>query len=95
MHAPDVEDSSPICILLQAVWEPEKRAEGHRIATFAGGCFWSVQLVFDRLDGVIASSVGYAQGHKSQPTYKEVREFWFESSCCNSGAWLGPARAQA
>jgi len=41
-------------------------------ATFAGGCFWCMQLPFDRLKGVVATTVGYAGGHKTDPTYEEV-----------------------
>lgn len=39
---------------------------------FGAGCFWSVQLVFDKLPGVLASYVGYAGGHTDDPTYQEV-----------------------
>lgn len=38
----------------------------------AGGCFWSVELAFQRLPGVIHTEVGYAQGHVANPTYEEV-----------------------
>jgi peptide-methionine (S)-S-oxide reductase len=41
-------------------------------ATFAGGCFWCMQPPFDRLKGVVAATVGYAGGHKTDPTYEEV-----------------------
>ncbi|MES1910575.1 MAG: hypothetical protein MHM6MM_003148 [Cercozoa sp. M6MM] len=41
-------------------------------ATFAMGCFWSVQLAFNRLPGVLESRVGYTGGHKENPTYQEV-----------------------
>jgi methionine-S-sulfoxide reductase len=41
-------------------------------ATFAGGCFWCMQPPFDGLTGVVATSVGYAGGHKRDPTYEEV-----------------------
>lgn len=42
------------------------------LATFAAGCFWSVELVFQREPGVLASEVGYTAGTKVNPTYKEV-----------------------
>ncbi|KAL6042508.1 Peptide methionine sulfoxide reductase A2-1 [Balamuthia mandrillaris] len=42
------------------------------LATFAAGCFWSVELVFQRLPGVLSTQVGYTQGHKANPTYQEV-----------------------
>jgi len=41
-------------------------------ATFAGGCFWCMQPPFDRLEGVVATTVGYAGGHKAEPNYEEV-----------------------
>jgi peptide-methionine (S)-S-oxide reductase len=41
-------------------------------ATFAGGCFWCMEPPYDKLDGVISTTVGYTGGHKKNPTYKEV-----------------------
>jgi peptide-methionine (S)-S-oxide reductase len=41
-------------------------------ATFAGGCFWCMQPPFDKLDGVISTTVGYCGGKKENPTYKQV-----------------------
>jgi peptide-methionine (S)-S-oxide reductase len=39
---------------------------------FGAGCFWGVEAAFRRLDGVTATRVGYAGGHKESPSYKEV-----------------------
>lgn len=41
-------------------------------ATLAGGCFWCMEPPFDKLDGVISTTVGYTGGHKENPTYQEV-----------------------
>ncbi|MBI2118789.1 MAG: peptide-methionine (S)-S-oxide reductase MsrA [Elusimicrobia bacterium] len=41
-------------------------------ATFAGGCFWCTQPAFDKLKGVISTTVGYTGGTKTNPTYDEV-----------------------
>eukprot|EP01132_Coremiostelium_polycephalum_P005663 gene5663-7049_t len=41
-------------------------------ATFAAGCFWSVELLFQRIKGVRTTAVGYTQGHILNPTYKQV-----------------------
>ena len=41
-------------------------------ATFGAGCFWGVEASFRRLDGVTDAAVGYAGGHKENPTYRDV-----------------------
>ncbi len=41
-------------------------------ATFGAGCFWCVEAVFERLDGVHSVVAGYAGGTKPNPTYEEV-----------------------
>ncbi len=39
---------------------------------FAGGCFWGMEKVLKIVPGVLATTVGYANGHTENPTYKEV-----------------------
>lgn len=41
-------------------------------ATFGAGCFWCVEAVFERLDGVQSVIAGYAGGHVKNPTYDQV-----------------------
>ncbi len=41
-------------------------------ATFAGGCFWCTEAIFDRLRGVESVESGYIGGHVVQPSYREV-----------------------
>ena len=41
-------------------------------ATFGAGCFWCVEAVFERLDGVKDVMPGYTGGQKNNPTYKEI-----------------------
>ena len=41
-------------------------------ATFGAGCFWCVEAVFERLDGVKDVMPGYTGGHNNNPTYKEI-----------------------
>lgn len=41
-------------------------------ATFAGGCFWCLQPVYDKIPGVRSTTVGYTGGTKPAPTYEEV-----------------------
>ncbi|HKT46005.1 MAG TPA: peptide-methionine (S)-S-oxide reductase MsrA [Candidatus Acidoferrales bacterium] len=42
------------------------------VATFAAGCFWGVEATFQRVPGVIATEVGYSNGHTPNPTYHDV-----------------------
>ncbi len=37
-----------------------------------GGCFWCIEAVYERIDGVSSAVSGYSGGTTVQPTYKEV-----------------------
>lgn len=41
-------------------------------ATFAAGCFWSVEAAFSRVPGVIETLCGYTGGRTEHPTYQDV-----------------------
>ncbi len=41
-------------------------------AVFAGGCFWGVQTVFQRVKGVTATTAGYSGGTAQTATYDQV-----------------------
>jgi peptide-methionine (S)-S-oxide reductase len=43
-----------------------------RRAMFGLGCFWGAERKFWQTEGVYTTAVGYAAGHKSNPTYQEV-----------------------
>lgn len=46
--------------------------EGRVVATLAGGCFWCLEAVFERLAGVEKVESGYSGGHVVNPTYQQV-----------------------
>lgn len=39
----------------------------------AGGCFWGLQKYLDQFDGIVATTVGYANGLTENPTYEDVK----------------------
>jgi peptide-methionine (S)-S-oxide reductase len=41
-------------------------------AVFGGGCFWCVEAIYERIDGVLSVQSGYAGGTVKNPTYEEV-----------------------
>jgi methionine-S-sulfoxide reductase len=45
---------------------------GLEVATFAGGCFWSMEYAFDKVEGVRQTVSGFMGGKTQNPTYEEV-----------------------
>jgi len=41
-------------------------------ATFAGGCFWCMEEVYDKVPGVTSTVSGYMGGRVKNPTYEQV-----------------------
>lgn len=50
----------------------EKQSGTLETATFGAGCFWCVEAVFQRLEGVESVRSGYSGGQVKNPTYREV-----------------------
>ena len=42
-------------------------------AILAGGCFWGMEDILRKVDGVLDTEVGYTGGNLSSPTYDDVR----------------------
>src|SRR5450432_1280880 len=49
-----------------------KPKPGEELATFGGGCFWSMSEAMSELKGVNKVVSGYAGGTKVNPTYEDV-----------------------
>jgi peptide-methionine (S)-S-oxide reductase len=51
---------------------PLTTVPGKQTAVFAGGCFWGTQAVFERVKGVLDTTVGYSGGSAKTATYDQV-----------------------
>ena len=76
---PEVADDDTGCELLDApclasTTELMRRYPGTdvRLAAFAGGCFWGLELAYQRTPGVLSTCVGYTQGQLVYPSYSDV-----------------------
>src|SRR5258705_5230263 len=47
-------------------------AQNTDTATFANGCFWCTEAIFEELNGVISATSGYTGGNTENPSYKQV-----------------------
>jgi peptide-methionine (S)-S-oxide reductase len=64
----------PIPAATLDIYAPEGGWEAGELdtAVFAGGCFWGVQSVFQRVKGVVQTTVGYSGGDESDANYRDV-----------------------
>src|SRR6266540_2654768 len=60
-------------LLIAALWlNPPAAPAPLDTATFAGGCFWSMEHPFEVLDGVVSITVGFMGGKTVGPSYEDV-----------------------
>jgi peptide-methionine (S)-S-oxide reductase len=52
--------------------EGAQGAGAMELATLGGGCFWCLEAVYERIEGVKQVVSGYAGGTKANPTYEQV-----------------------
>lgn len=65
----NTEDLKALAPVAEPKSEPPK---GTQTAVFAGGCFWGVEAVFERVKGVSDAKSGYSGGDAKSANYDEV-----------------------
>ncbi len=55
-----------------AIERKQPLLEGQKEIFLAGGCFWGTEEYLSRINGVLSTDVGYANGTTEHPTYEEV-----------------------
>ena len=63
---------APLPAACETPWEDAVTEPRTEIATLAGGCFWCLEAVFERLQGVERVVSGYSGGRTDSPSYREV-----------------------
>ena len=66
--------AQPASFPVPALDIPGSVAQGKQTAVLAGGCFWGMEAVFDRLKGVTNVVSGFAGGDKKTAHYERVAE---------------------
>ena len=72
LHVPSGVASEAAFKIPAAVVDDTANASGLQTAVFAGGCFWGVQGVFQRVHGVVQAVSGYSGGTKESAQYELV-----------------------
>jgi len=72
--APAAQDRSPAgrSASMKASPMSEPKTSATEVATFGAGCFWCVEAVLERVDGVVKVTSGYMGGSVKNPTYEDV-----------------------
>ena len=57
---------------MSAAKQVSNAPEGSETATFAGGCFWCTEAIYEEVEGVISVVSGYSGGDVENPSYEQV-----------------------
>jgi peptide-methionine (S)-S-oxide reductase len=59
-------------MIFTAMNEKNENLSDTETAVFGAGCFWCVEAIYQRVNGVISVESGYAGGHVENPSYNQV-----------------------
>ncbi len=64
-----------LCLILGALpraYGENVMAGKTEVATLGGGCFWCIEAIFQKVNGVLKVESGYSGGNRANPTYEQV-----------------------
>jgi peptide-methionine (S)-S-oxide reductase len=61
-----------ILLLFPMVQSKKSGDKEYQQATLGAGCFWCVEAIYQRVNGVVSVESGYSGGHVEDPTYNQV-----------------------
>ncbi len=61
-----------ISLSITAQNKPKKSNTNLETITLGGGCYWCIEAVFEKLNGVKTVVSGFSGGNKANPSYEEV-----------------------
>lgn len=64
--------SAERAVRIPAIQQDVPAAGNRAVAVFAGGCFWGLEAVFERVKGVTGVTSGYAGGTRETASYAQV-----------------------
>ena len=64
--------ATPKTVVSQSNEPLVKPAPKAGVITFGGGCFWCVEAVYQRIEGITKVTSGYMGGKVPNPTYKQI-----------------------
>ncbi len=75
MFIPTLASCEPEKTMTATDKQPAKMPEvpaGAEVITVGAGCFWCIETVYRKLDGVYSSTSGYMGGSLKNPTYEDI-----------------------
>ena len=68
----EVQKTTNLPVIRSTAGAAPANQQGLATTTFAGGCFWCTEEIFEELKGVKAVVSGYSGGREANPTYEQV-----------------------
>jgi len=66
------QESKPVAEDSKTLAPAPEIPQGYDYIDLAAGCFWCVETIYQRIDGIHSATAGYMGGHIENPTYEDI-----------------------